>query len=71
MKKIINVKGMSCKHCVNRIQDGFLALDGVKKAKVNLKKQQVAVALIKDVNNSIFVDKLADMGYEVGEIIDK
>lgn len=39
MKKIkLNITGMSCNHCLNRVQTALTELEGVEKAKVNLKK---------------------------------
>jgi len=39
MKQEFSIKGMSCNHCVERVEDAVHSLDGVKKIKVNLKKE--------------------------------
>ncbi len=44
MKKIkLNITGMSCNHCLNRVQTTITELEGVEKAKVNLKKATASV----------------------------
>ena len=44
MKKIeFNVKGMSCEHCVATVEKAVTELEGVKKVKVNLKKEKATV----------------------------
>jgi len=37
-KITLKVDGMSCEHCVRTVTKALQKLDGVKKAKVNLKK---------------------------------
>ncbi|EOH86179.1 copper-binding protein [Enterococcus villorum] len=39
MKQEFSIKGMSCNHCVARIEETLNHLEGVKKATVNLKKE--------------------------------
>ncbi|MCG9130013.1 heavy-metal-associated domain-containing protein [Candidatus Poribacteria bacterium] len=67
MQKIrIEIQGMSCEHCVKTVTDALTKLDGVYKAKVNLKKKQAIVNYdescvnLKDLNESIRV-----AGFEV------
>lgn len=44
MKKIdFNVTGMSCEHCVATVEKAVVELEGVKKVKVNLKKEKATV----------------------------
>lgn len=38
MKQQFSIEGMSCNHCVARVEETVSALDGVQKVKVNLKK---------------------------------
>ncbi|WP_440896484.1 copper chaperone CopZ [Amphibacillus sp. Q70] len=39
MEKIkLNISGMNCNHCVNRVETALKELEGVEKVKVNLKK---------------------------------
>lgn len=44
MEKItLKVIGMSCAHCVNKVEKALQGLQGVEKAKVNLKKETAKV----------------------------
>ena len=43
MKKVIEVEGMCCKRCAERIEKKLLLLDGMKGAKANFKKGIVFV----------------------------
>ena len=43
MKQQFSIEGMSCNHCVARVEEAVSALDGVQKVKVNLKKQNGTV----------------------------
>ena len=39
-KAVIAIDGMSCGHCVMRVEKGIAALPGVKSAKVDLAKKE-------------------------------
>lgn len=62
----LNVKGMSCGHCVKSVEGSVGALDGVKEVKVNLDAGQVDVSFD---NGKVTVDKIKeaidDQGYDV------
>ncbi len=51
MKQQFSIEGMSCNHCVARVEEAVSALDGVQKVKVNLKKQTVQSSLMKQKSN--------------------
>lgn len=70
MKKIIEIKGMSCQHCVARATKALNSIDGVE-AKVNLKKNNAVVQLAKDVEDQIFKDALKEVELEVVSIKEK
>lgn len=62
----LNVKGMSCNHCVKAVKDSVGALDGVKEVDVNLEAGTVAVQFDENV---VQIDKIKeaieDQGYDV------
>lgn len=63
---VLNVKGMSCGHCVKSVETSVGKLDGVSSVKVNLEEATVAI----DYNNDVVtVDKIKetidDQGYDV------
>ena len=39
-KTVVAIEGMSCGHCVMRVEKGIAALPGVKTAKVDLAKKE-------------------------------
>ena len=68
MKKIISIEGMHCSHCSGRVEKTLLTIDGVTKAKVDLKKKLAEVELSKEIENQVFIDAIDDAGFEVVEI---
>lgn len=62
----LNVKGMSCGHCVKSVEGSVGALDGVNEVKVNLEAGQVDVSFD---NDKVTVEKIKeaidDQGYDV------
>lgn len=61
------VTGMSCQHCVGKVEKSVSALPGVDKVDVSLENASVEVAYDK---SSVSVDQIAEtiqeQGYEVG-----
>ena len=39
-KAVVHIEGMSCGHCVMRVEKGIAAMPGVKSAKVDLGKKE-------------------------------
>ncbi|MDM5225076.1 copper chaperone CopZ [Cytobacillus sp. NJ13] len=65
-KMTLNVKGMSCGHCINAIEGSVGELAGVTKVKVNLDSGTVNVEFNP---NEVTLDKIKeiidDQGYDV------
>lgn len=62
----LNVKGMTCNHCVMSIKKGLGELNGVKNVEVNLKEGKVSVEYnSKDTNVEAIKRTIDDIGYEV------
>ena len=70
MKKIITIEGMSCSHCVKRVEKALEQLDGLK-VKVQLDKKQAVVTLDKDISDEVLASSISDAGYTVKSISDK
>lgn len=70
MKKIIEINGMSCEHCQNRVEKALNALEGVS-AKVELKKNRAVVNLTKDIQDQELKTTVEEAGYEVVSISEK
>ncbi len=70
MKKIIEIKGMSCEHCVARATKALNSIGGVE-AKVNLKKNNAVVQLTNDVEDQVFKNALEEVNLEAVSIKEK
>lgn len=70
MKKIMDIKGMTCEHCQARVEKVLNAIDGVE-AKVELKKNRAVVNLKKDVSDQTLRNTVTEAGYEVVGITEK
>lgn len=70
MKKIIDIKGMTCGHCQARVEKALNSIDGVE-AKVDLKKNRAVVQFTKDIEDRILHDAVTEAGYEVVSITEK
>lgn len=42
-KTKLKIEGMSCQHCVKTVTDALVELEGVQRAKVNLRKGEAVV----------------------------
>ncbi len=67
MKNVtLNVKGMSCGHCVKAVEGSVGALEGVEKVSVNLEAGEVNVAYNgQKVSLSQIKEAIDDQGYDV------
>ena len=70
MKKIMDIKGMTCEHCQARVEKVLNAIDGVE-AKVELKKNRAIVNLKKEVSDQTLRNTVTEAGYEVVGITEK
>ncbi|ARK30713.1 copper chaperone CopZ [Halalkalibacter krulwichiae] len=65
-KATIEVKGMSCNHCVSAVEGSVSKLDGIQSVKVNLEKGLVDVSFNnKEVSLSDIKEEIEDQGYDV------
>ena len=64
MKKVIEIEGMHCSHCAKAVEDGLLAVDGVKKAKADAEKKTAVVALSKDVADEALTAAVEKAGFK-------
>ena len=68
MKEIlINVEGMACSGCENRIQNALKTIDGVKSVVANYKDGTVKVILNSKIEECVLKDKIEDLGFDVKE----
>lgn len=64
---IINVEGMSCNGCENRIQNAVKTIEGVENVIANHTNGTVTVTLNKEVDVDVIKEKIEDIGFEVKE----
>ncbi len=65
-KKVLNVEGMSCSHCVNAVTKALTALDGISSVDVSLENKTVAVDYDADkVSLDAIREAIEEEGYEV------
>lgn len=68
IEKSITIEGMSCQHCVARVEKALQELDGVVEAKVDLASKTAKLKLWEDVNDALIRTAVDDAGYQVTEI---
>jgi Cu+-exporting ATPase len=64
MKKVMDIEGMMCQHCVAHVKKALEGIDGVQ-ADVNLDKNQATVISNKEISNDVLIQAVKDAGYEV------
>ena len=62
---IINVKGMVCNGCENRVKNALKTIDGVEEVEANYTNGIVKVTSKYEVEESSLKDKIEDIGFEV------
>jgi len=61
----VNIKGMSCNHCVMSVTEALNEIDGVKDIKVNLAKGEATFDEAMPVDMNTIREKIKKAGYEV------
>lgn len=65
-KIILNVNGMSCSHCENRVTEALKKNEAVKKAKASAKKNIVEIKYNEEMASKEDFEKIiTEEGYEV------
>lgn len=71
MKKIISIEGMSCEHCSAAVKNALEELNGVKSAKVDLKKKSATVKLSENVADDVLSAAVTNAGFTPVSVIEK
>ena len=69
IKKTIKIEGMHCEHCAKKVENALSELDNVKKAKVNLKKQEASIVLEKEIDNKVITEAIENIDFKVTDIL--
>lgn len=67
MNKTVKIEGMSCQHCVKRIEKALNALKGVQ-ATLSLENKSARLILKKEIDEKLIRSAIEDLGYKVIEI---
>lgn len=65
MKKIIKIKGMTCRHCEGRVKKELQAICGVKSVEVSAADNRVIVELAHKVDVAKLKTAIEEAGYRV------
>lgn len=68
MKKLINIEGMMCGHCVSHVNKALSSLDNVKNVDVNLEQKQAIIEFEHSINDEQIIDAISNAGYQVVSI---
>ena len=64
--KSIQIKGMSCQHCVMAVTKALGAVDGIENVSVDLASGTATFDEVKPVDTSVVAAAVKKAGYEVG-----
>ncbi len=64
---LLNVEGMHCGGCENRIQNAVSDIDGVESVEAKHDAGTVKVTLNKDIDEKVIAEAIEDIGFEVKE----
>ncbi|MBR1865447.1 MAG: heavy-metal-associated domain-containing protein [Lachnospiraceae bacterium] len=69
-EKLIQIDGMHCENCRNRIEHGVNQLDGVV-CRVSLRKRQASISYSEPVKEETLCSVIENLGYQVVGITEK
>ena len=65
MKRTLQIEGMGCKHCAATVQNILANQNNIKKAKVNLKKNEALIVYDEEPNWDQLKADILEVGYKV------
>lgn len=68
MKKTIHIEGMSCQHCVKRVEKALNDITSIQNVKVKLKSNCADIKLNAELNNELIISAIEEVGYKVTKI---
>lgn len=69
MEKRIEIKGMTCMHCVETVKRALLSLEGVSHVDVSLEEGKARIQMEKDIPLEVIKSAVEEWGYKViGEV---
>lgn len=71
IETVINVEGMSCNHCANKVMDALKKIKIIKKVKVNLENKNVTILSKEELNLDEIAKIIEDLGYKYVKNVNK
>ena len=68
MKKTILISGMTCGHCVKRVETALLGIAGIVSAVVSLDEKSAVVDSNVGIDDNLIKEAIDDAGYDVESI---
>lgn len=65
MKKKILITGMTCGHCVKRVENALLSVEGVVSALVSLEDKSASIETNHEIEDQHIREVIDDAGYDV------
>lgn len=67
MEITINVKGMMCGGCENRVQNALKTIDGVTEVKADHTTGKVVISSERELDENVIKEKIEDLDFELEE----
>lgn len=69
MKKIIEIEGMSCSHCAQKVENALYGLpETEEEVNINLENKSAEVDFSSDIDDKLISDLIKSAGYSVTNI---
>ena len=68
MKKIIEIEGMNCSHCTQKVENALYGLPETEDVNINLENKCSEVDFSSDVDDKLISDLIKSIGYLVTNI---
>ena len=68
MLRKLSIEGMTCNHCVKRVENGLSELSGVKSVKVNLGSKSALVETDGEFDVQLLFNAVDEAGYDLTKV---
>lgn len=68
LTKKLTIEGMSCNHCVKRVESALLDLEGLVSVKVNLSSKTAMIDVEDNFNDTLLFNAIDDAGYDLVQV---
>lgn len=63
--RTIEIEGMYCEGCANRVKNTLSMISGVKSCMVSLEDKKVELVLTKEISDDVIKEKIESLGFSV------